>query len=49
MDLAKLTKEELLELCDKVVLHPEGTKEELLERIENSPRYQKWVNYKSPD
>ncbi len=49
MDLAKLTKEELLELCDKVVVHPNGTREELIARLENSPRYQKMINYQEPE
>ena len=45
MELSKLTKDELLELCDKVGVHPEGTKEELIVKLDNCPRYYAMVNY----
>jgi len=45
VDLTKATKEELLELCDKVGVHPVGTKEELITRLESCPRFHAMVNY----
>ena len=49
MDLTKATKEELLELCDKVGVHPVGTVAELKARLEACPRFQAMVNYRFKD
>jgi len=45
MDLSKKTKEELVELCDRVGLNPSGTKDELIERLDGSIQFQGMVNY----
>ena len=49
MNLEKLNKEELLELCDKVGVHPSGTVEELRAKLEACPRFQAMVNYRFKD
>ena len=49
MDLNKLNKEELLELCDKVGVHPSGTIEELKVKLEACPRFQAMSNYRFKD
>ena len=45
IDLNKLNKEELLELCDKVGVHPNGTVEELKIKQGDNPRFNAMANY----
>jgi len=45
MDISTLTKDELLDLCDKVGVHPGGTKEELIAKLSMCPRLEAMQDY----